>query len=262
VIWRRGRWALYSRVTLGALSLAARLNAIRDVAVARAFLGERLRIHGPAVLAIELEALLDRATRGASAARSAVLTVASWVAHVYAVHGGARLLALGVLADAEDLPLVRATFGTAEPNVSLAPRGRLPDVGIAVYANVSGSCPPRYPDQTDEEWRRWAADLARSPWMRAYRMKSMLEGARMHHDPVFIGRLLDQDWVQARDVLLIAARRPTTAGHVLAIATRERWFRSVAIREAIAWNPYSPPILSRVLAFASGPGRSRHFAAP
>ena len=70
----------------------------------------------------------------------------------------------------------------------------------------------------------------------------------MHHDPIFVGRLLDQRWITARDVVTVAARRPATPSIVLAVAVRDRWFCMAEVREAIAENPYTPAPLAQVLA--------------
>lgn len=70
-----------------------------------------------------------------------------------------------------------------------------------------------------------------------------LEPLRMHHRPRVIEKLLDQRWLRLRDVVLIAARRPTVPALAWAIASRDRWFFQAPVREALAQNPFSPTSL-------------------
>ena len=66
---------------------------------------------------------------------------------------------------------------------------------------------------------------------------------RMHHRPRVIEKLLDQRWLRLRDVVLIAARRPTVPVLSWAVATRDRWFFQAPVREALAQIPFSPTSL-------------------
>lgn len=66
---------------------------------------------------------------------------------------------------------------------------------------------------------------------------------RMHHRPRVIEKLLDQRWLRLRDVVLVAARRPTVPVLSWAVATRDRWFFQAPVREALAQNPFSPTSL-------------------
>ncbi len=70
-----------------------------------------------------------------------------------------------------------------------------------------------------------------------------LEPLRMHHRPRVVEKLLDQRWLRLRDVVLIAARRPTVPALAWAIASRDRWFFQAPVREALAQNPFSPTSL-------------------
>jgi hypothetical protein len=65
----------------------------------------------------------------------------------------------------------------------------------------------------------------------------------MHHRPRVIEKLLDQRWLRLRDVVLIAARRPTVPALAWAVASRDRWFFQAPVREALAQNPFSPTSL-------------------
>lgn len=86
-----------------------------------------------------------------------------------------------------------------------------------------------------------AIDSARFFYGRGAR--GVLAPLRMHHRPRVIEKLLDQRWLRLRDVVLIAARRPTVPALSWAIASRDRWFFQAPVREALAQNPFSPTSL-------------------
>jgi hypothetical protein len=229
-------------------SLASRLGALRDLPLARAFLEDYLTQRGPAAVAKDLEPLLQRAALGVQAERDAVVPVASWIAHVLARGEADKLLAIGAAADAVEQPIVRATFAHSDAERALPPRGRLAEVSVPVFGDLAGT-PFRCVGESKEEWQRryaWMQTSAAQAWM----MRDRRRLFRMHHEPVFIRRLLDQRWVSTGDVVIIAARRPTVPAIVLAIATRDRWLCCAPVREALAENPYTPAPLSRVLAHA------------
>lgn len=235
-----------------AASLAQSLAAIRDLPVARAMLRDRLLTLGPGGFACAVEPLLERAAGGAERERGALVPLASWVAHASAAGEGEVLLAIGAAADPTSLPLTRSVFGEPCPKRAMPPRARLGDIGIAVYANLSSMPPHRHAGESAKAWRAHWAMLAHSPGMRAFCMRSLRERARRHHDPVFIGRLLDQSWISVKDVVVIASRRPTTAAIVFAVATRDRWLSLAPVRHAVALNPFTPPPLAPVLRLVHG----------
>jgi hypothetical protein len=224
------------------------LAGFRDLPVARAMLGHRLASFGPGVVAAELEPLFAGAAAGQVRERAAIPALGSWVAHTLSAGEGSRLVAIGVAG--HGLPYVRAVFGADDARASLPALGRLPEGTLAVYANISGRRPRRYAGQSADDWRRHCAMLARHPGARAWVTRGMREPAARHHDPVFVARLLDQDWLQAQHVLQVAARRPSVPAIALAVATRDKWWSVRAVRDALAENPYTPGILARVLDFA------------
>jgi hypothetical protein len=231
---------------MGTPSLASRLGALRDLPLARAFLERHLASVGPSAFARDLEPLLQRAALGAALERDAILPLASWIAHALAAGEQGRVVAIGAAADPEQEPFVHATFRQAEARATLLPRARLADVGIPVFANLLGIT-ARMEGEREEEWRARSAWIRNSPGVQAWRMQSLGPRLRMHHEPIFIRRLLDQRWISTREVVMIAARRPTVPAIVLAIATRDRWLCCAPVRQAIAENPYTPGPLARVL---------------
>jgi hypothetical protein len=231
-------------------SLASRLVGLRDLAVARGAVGDRLARLGPEGFARELEPLVERAAQGVELERREMLAVASFVAHACARGEEARLLEVGAAAAALGLPFVGAVFAQAAARASLPARARLPEVGVAVFADISGLRTRRYPGESVEQWRAVRAWLQRAPASRRWMMRPLIERGAQHHDPIFIGRFLDQPWVRERDVVVVAARRPSLPAIALAVATRDRWFHYPAVREALAENPYTPAPLARALATA------------
>jgi hypothetical protein len=229
------------------VTLAHRLAGLRDVAVGRGFLADRLATLGPAAFAGELEPLVARAAAGNASERAAMVVMASFIAHVHARGEEARLLAIGAAAAEAGLPFTRALFAEGEARAALAPGARLADVGVPVFADLSGLPRRPYPGQSVQDWRATRAWMSQGLGGRLRVMLPKAERVRFHHDPVFIGRLLDQPWVSVPDVVIVAARRPTLPGIVLAVATRDRWFRWAEVRAAIRENPYSPPLLARAL---------------
>jgi hypothetical protein len=204
-------------------SLVARLRASRELPLQRVVVATRLRA-GASRLAAELEVLYTHAARGDQDARAATVGVASFVAHVLAAGNDGALASIASAAREADLPLVRVVFADGPPDSALARGGRLAEVGVAVQHSLAVR------DGVDR-----------------YRMRLQVERYRAHHDPTFIARLLDARWLRVRDAVLIAARRPTVPAMALAIATRDRWMRHAAVREALAANPYTPAQLALAL---------------
>lgn len=67
-----------------------------------------------------------------------------------------------------------------------------------------------------------------------------LQRALFHPNPNVVQRLLQQPWLQQRDALIIAARRPSTPEICHTLATQERWMVKAPIRQAIVMNPFTP----------------------
>jgi hypothetical protein len=217
--------------------------------MARAFVAGRLAALGPAGFAREIEPLLGRASAHERERRGLWVT-ASFIAHASARGEDAQLAAIGAAAAEAGLPFARSLFDgstACAPRASLSPGARLAEVGIPVFADLSGIPTRPYPTQTAREWYEMRAWFLRSPGARLYRVRPSVERWRLHHDPVFIGRLLDQRWLSLRDTVWIAARRPTIPAILLAVATRDRWFCFASVREALGNNPYTPPMLARAL---------------
>ena len=227
------------------VSLTAQLRGIHDLPVARAFLADRFDALDTPSFAENLEPVIEGARRGSDAERSSMVAVASFIAHVLAKGDGARLAAVGEAAATVGCDLTHAVLAGERERV-LAPSGRLADVGIGLYAWFWPTPLRPFEGQTPEEFRAWRLWRARPEVARVFDRPAVLK-APQHHDPGLIGRFLDDRRARARDVVAIAARRPTVPAMSLAVATRDRWLCVREVRVALAENPFTPAPLARAL---------------
>ncbi len=232
------------------VGLALALRAVHDLAIGRALVRERFANVGAAAVAAEIEPLLSDAALGDQEARARrFLAMASFVARALAEGRGEALDSIGEAA--AESSLGRFVFAGG-PARALLPRARLFEIGVATYADLRLFPHRRQPDMSEADWRELRVYFERSPFARELFGRRLREPFRRHHDPIFIGRLLDQRWIPAADVVAIAARRPTVPAITLAVATRDRFFVVPAVREAIAENPFSPAPLARCLSLLQG----------
>jgi hypothetical protein len=79
------------------------------------------------------------------------------------------------------------------------------------------------------------------------RQGDRLELDRLRHDrdPRVISALLDHPQLVEGDVIRVAAMRPTSSVILEKIAAHPRWGQRYRVRKAIAFNPHTPPALSR-----------------
>lgn len=239
-------------------ALRRSLNAVSEAAQQRALLDEAFA-RDPGAFAEAVEEIFTRAAAGEGRGRDASLAVASWIAACLARGDRERLARVHEEGTARALASVSNVFDPGAPQRALARRGRLAEVCVPARARIGVVrwCCPKLadedlaPDPLDDEDERVEAPHISSPiveltdgqkvrWVAANR-------GREHHDPVFIRRLLDTPWLRARDVIVIAARRPTTSAIALAIATRDRWLQQPRVRLALALNPFTPVALARAL---------------
>jgi len=97
---------------------------------------------------------------------------------------------------------------------------------------------PLTPDMPENQ----ALDLPLGLRRAAARTTDRLVLDRLMHDknPLVIGLLLDNPRVVERDVVRIAAMRPTTLEIVTLIASHRRWGSQYSVRKAIVCNPFAP----------------------
>ncbi|HHH31451.1 MAG TPA: hypothetical protein ENK57_24310 [Polyangiaceae bacterium] len=97
------------------------------------------------------------------------------------------------------------------------------------------------------------------PWIGFARPRhGWLTRAYRHDGPLFRQRLLAERWLAERDVVLMAALRPSTEEMLLTIARDDRWFFRARVREALCNNPYTPSwLVASLLPAVSGTTRRR-----
>ena len=105
-----------------------------------------------------------------------------------------------------------------------------------------GNEPPWQDPLTPDMPENQALDLPLGLRRAAARTTDRLVLDRLMHDknPLVIGLLLDNPRVVERDVVRIAAMRPTTIEIVTLIASHRRWGSQYSVRKAIVCNPFAP----------------------
>lgn len=194
------------------------LAAVPDLTTARLVLCERIRRASPGEAARGVEVILRRALAGHRGARRALVGLAVALAEEPAPSARALRARLQEGAAAGGRGLVAALLVEGPARLGLAPRGRLREVGIGEESLLPAVDP---------------GGRARA------RLGPRIELLRLHPSPRVVERLLRQRWLRLDDVLLIAARRPSTE----AIARRvilSPWIGDVRVREALAQNPFTP----------------------
>jgi hypothetical protein len=197
------------------------LAAIREIRPRAAALQARLRadVHAGAHA---LESLAHAAVRGDARARD-VLIAFSWFRASQVVSD-----LVGALADAApECPLFRTTTAAR----CLSARARMEPLATSFAHRFLLVSIPGIPGLSYLMRRRIDAPLRE----------------RVLRDPraPVIARVLDGN-VEIRDVLRIAARRPSTAELACTVAS-SRFVRELCVREALVRNPFTPTWLSLVL---------------
>jgi hypothetical protein len=77
--------------------------------------------------------------------------------------------------------------------------------------------------------------------------RDQLDRLRYDRDPRVIAALLDNPRITERDVVRIAAMRPTSGAILERIAAHPRWSSRYRIRKSLAFNPATPLALARQL---------------
>ena len=174
--------------------------------------------HGDQSVA-SLDVMLRRAMLGDPRARLGAFALAQWLVAAHsAPHSQTFVAELRQRALDMGSALIGAILTEAPAHKALPPLGRLREVCVGVHSPIPLS-----------------ARILGGPTMRA-----LLN----HHNPIMVGRLLDDKALRPGQALWIAARRPTTRAIALQLASRPRWFKLGPIRVAMATNPYTPTTLT------------------
>jgi hypothetical protein len=76
------------------------------------------------------------------------------------------------------------------------------------------------------------------------RDRMLLDKLLRDRNPQVISTLLNNPWLRERDVVLVAALRPTLPAVLQVVASHPKWSTRYAVRKALACNPYCPSALA------------------
>lgn len=232
----------------------------------------------PDAFVAQLERLIVESGLGSNAAAEAVVACALWLLD----QDDARVSELRKLAVRDGHALVSALLAEAAPHRGLARGGRLAPLDIRETARVTryvftqcGDYPylinglhyacrwslpplPGWASTFDgsEDWMTYCATLAEQCAAEPYAWRPLsaasvrrAAGRLAQHPSAFtIGRLLDDPSTRERDVIAIAARRPTAPAIVRQVTSRPRWMQLPGVRAALLANPCTPTRVALLLA--------------
>ena len=221
-------------------SLLKSVPAVPSLAMRRAVIErELLALEAPAQ-AVAIDELAVRAKEGSVSARTTVVALTSWLVHRRSAGADSALDAIEQAAQRAGLSFACNLGGDASSAKSLAPLGRLPEVGL----NRDGYFPKLVPPENG--LGRWCGGdkmvflrfaLLGSTWLGSERKP--LPHFLLHPSGAFIARVLRTQWIRRSDVVQVAARRPSTPEIVQAVAMNDRWFCEPRVRSALAENPFT-----------------------
>ena len=93
----------------------------------------------------------------------------------------------------------------------------------------------------EEEARMESMSLGRRRSLSKSFKKDNLDRLLSDPDPVVITNLLDNPRLTEKDVLKIASKRPNSPAILKLVAVHRRWSKRLAVKRAVAMNPYTPP---------------------
>lgn len=231
------------------------LGRIVDLEPRIGAVGERVARQGAAAFADDLEDLARTAARGDLLAEDALLASVLWL-----LGPGARVVdELHGQAASAGLSVTAAMTADAPPHRALAPRGRLPESSLPLTTRLRPRLIAVARDDLD------GLDLAffrplPPPRLPEWHVRRMVARLAAHHDPFVIRRLLAEPALRPRDVVRLAARRPTTPEMVRELIQSVRWMAHPGVRAALAGNPFVPTRTALLLA-PTCPSRLRSLAA-
>jgi hypothetical protein len=213
------------------------------LAMRRAVLEQKLLASPAPDAATLVELLATRAAAGDARVRMAIIALASAIVERRRAGDVATLTAIAVAAEEAGHAMARSLFSDDAAPRRLCKNARLPEVGL----NREGYFPTRMPTERHDWYESDTAGFQRIASIGyAYLGNDLrlLETMLLHPDEAFIARLLRTRWIRQRDVLRVAARRPSTAAIAMAVAANDRWFCDPRVRAALAANPFTPSWLA------------------
>jgi hypothetical protein len=198
---------------------------VGDLLLDIAAFGERLARMSAGETARYVEAAAFGSAAGDAADEGAMFACAVWLTqHV----GDRRVAAARDAARADGARIAELVLDDAPPYRRLDPRARRPQPGpthlerLALRAHLG----------------KYRTMLLRTA------MSARLVGTFVHPSAEHTRRLLAEPALSPRDVVAMAARRPTTTELLVEIAACPRWVMRAEVREALVLNPFTPPSIA------------------
>jgi len=207
----------------------ARVHAasVGDLLLDIAAFGERLARASAVETARDVERAAFGSATGRAVDEAATVACAVWLAQ----HSGDRRVAMARdAARAEGLRVAALMLDDAPLFRELSFRARRPQPG------------PTRIDRLMLRARLGAYRPLPSAWDTA--MRERLVASFVHPSTGHTRRLLAEPALAVRDVVAMAARRPTTTELLVEIAACPRWVRRAEVREALVLNPFTPPSIA------------------
>ena len=200
--------------------LERRIFALREGAMRRAVCAEWLLALPPAPLVASLLLLLERSREGSGAAQLVL-----------------QQLAL------EPVAYARLSPEVARAAALIATEAGAPAVGRLVLGAL------REPDRAEDARDNHHLDLPLGTRRSAARSADRFKLDRLLHDRDWrvTQVLLDNPRIIERDVVRVAALRPTTPEVLQVVARHPRWSGRPAVRKALCCNPHTPLVIARRL---------------
>jgi hypothetical protein len=232
-------------------SLLKSVPAVPSLAMRRAVIERELLALEAVEQAVAIEELAVSANEGNANARTAVVALTSWVVHRRNAGADTTLDSIEQAASHAGLRHACNLGGDASSAKSLAPLGRLPEVGLNRDGYFPKLVPPERGSRSgcggDQRVFRWFAQHGLT-WLGS-ELKPLPHFLLNPSGP-FIARVLRTPWIRGADVIRVAARRPSTPEIVHAVAMNDRWFCEPRVRIALAENPFTASWLSSWLRLA------------
>ncbi len=206
--------------SLEAAQLARRLASLPELSMRVVVLGEYLQQVSPATAARILQEILRRGRSGGPPYNVALLSVASALERPHALHY-----------------ILRAELYTAAKEEGFAALTAL------FFSN-------RTADSPAPQARERVLTLGHRKWKARLTDRKIVDKLLHDPEPEVLPLLLQNPRLVERDVVAVAAQRPTTAELQWIIFRSRRWIPRYAIKRALILNPFTPTDLSiRLLGF-------------
>lgn len=195
------------------------ITGLPELAMRRARLDEGIRSLDADVAVWFMDQLVRGALWGREAEMDAMLTCAAWLVSLREQDEYDTLQEFYLAAHESERKAVLFLLRDSPAHRAMGENAKLPEVRMPVGREV-----------TLGERRQLAAGPDRR----------FLERLIYESSPLVIEKVLANPHIRLQDVLIIAARRPTTPELLREVMKSDQWFREMRVREALVQNPYIP----------------------